>query len=210
METTLRRRLRAKLFLASAHPARERRRAVSQGGPLFLGPCPARGQCDPAVKLRRRDLEGLRDKLMVRYKPNTLAAALSPLAAALTWAMRQELIPLADGRFEAAAQDLQHGSSERQKRGDCRNSRDRSAPMRCGKPATWRSVWPCALGCASVKSLVCAGDIELPRRRVTVACSFDRTPKSGEPRTVPLPAPWSTSLHNGGRALPHFSGHLKR
>ena len=191
METTLRRRLRAKLFLASAHPrAKDAERYRKAARYSLVRVLPVVGAI-PLSKLRRRDLEGLRDKLMVRYKPNTLAAALSPLAAALTWAMRQELIPLSP--MVGLKLPRKTSSTDRLSAEETGRLPELARSQRTDAMRQTRYVAVClalrlGLRFGEIFGLRW-GDIELPRRRVTVARSFDRTPKSGEPRTVPLPAP---------------------
>ena len=71
-------------FLAAAHP-RARcqlgyRRSASSGLNRIL---PLIGALRLS-KLRRREIEQARDKLSLRYKPNTVRSALRPLGAALT------------------------------------------------------------------------------------------------------------------------------
>lgn len=135
-------------------------------------------------KLRRRDLEDLRDRLMQRYKPNTVAAALRPLAAALTWAVRHELIavsPMATLRLPrktALSDRLSTDEAQRLLQAAQRQEPARhvavSLALRLGLRfgEVWGLRWR---------------DIDLPRRRLTVARSFDRAPKSGKPRTLPIP-----------------------
>lgn len=171
-------------FLASPHPrAKDPERYRRTAGYGLAPALPIVGAI-PLAKLRPRDLEALRDRLMLRYQPNSVASILRPLAAALTWAVRHELITaspmtglrlprktaLCDRLDEAAAKRLLDAA-----RGQCQ-ARYVAVSLALRLGLRFGEVWG-----------LCWRDIDLPRRRLTIARSFASTPKSGRPRTVPIP-----------------------
>lgn len=177
-------------FLASAHPrAKDAERYRKAARYSLVRVLPVVGMISLS-KLRRRDLEGLRDKLMTAYKPNTLAAALRPLAAALTWAVRQELIPASP--MAGLKLPRKTSSTDRLNAEDAKRLLDLARSQRTDPLGQTRYVAVCLALRLGLRFGEIFGlrwvDVDLPRRRVTVARSFDRTPKSGKPRTVPLPA----------------------
>ncbi|HNN91121.1 MAG TPA: site-specific integrase [Pseudomonadota bacterium] len=183
-------------FLASAHPrAKDAERYRKAAGYSLVRVLPVVGAI-PLSKLRRRDLEGLRDKLMARYKPNTLAAALRPLAAALTWAVRQELIPASP--MVGLKLPRKTSSTDRLSAEEAGRLLDLARSQRTDAMQQARYVAVCLALRLGLRFGEIFGlrwvDVDLPRRRLTVARSFDRTPKSGKPRTVPLPATWVDEL----------------
>ena len=176
-------------FLASGHPRAkdaERYRKAARYGLVSVLPLVG---AIPLCKLRRRDLEGLRDKLMARYKPNTLAAALRPLAAALTWAVRQDLIPTSP--MGGLKLPRKTSSTDRLHAEEAKRLLDLARSQRADPTGHARYVAVCLALRLGLRVGEVFGlrwiDVDLPRRRLTVARSFDRTPKSGKPRTVPLP-----------------------
>ena len=177
-------------FLASAHPRAkdaERYRKAARYG--LVPVLPVVGAI-PLCKLRRRDLEGLRDTLMARYKPNTLAAALRPLAAALTWAVRQDLIPTSP--MVGLKLPRKTSSTDRLSAEEAKRLLDLARSQRADPIEHARYIAVCLALRLGLRFGEIFGlrwlDVDLPRRRLTVARSFDRTPKSGKPRTLPLPA----------------------
>ena len=127
---------------------------------------------------------------MQRYKPNTVAAARCPLAAAPTWAVRQLIAvsPMATLRLPrktALSDRLSTDEAQRLLQAAQRQEPARhvavSLALRLGLRfgEVWGLRWR---------------DIDLPRRRLTVARSFDRAPKSGKPRTLPIPDGFAPGL----------------
>ena len=79
-------------FLASSHPrakdaARYRQHAVYCLRPVL--PLLGAVRLD---KLRRRDVEQVRDTLSATYQPNTVRTFLATLSAVLSWGMKQEYL----------------------------------------------------------------------------------------------------------------------
>lgn len=197
-------------FLASAHPQAkdaERYRKAARAG--LFAVLPIVGD-KPLAKLRRRDLEGLRDKLAQRYKTNTVAACLRPLAAALTWAVRQELIP--QSPMAGVRQPRKTASTDRLSAEDAGRLLALAKSQANDDLSKTLYVGLCLALRLGLRFGECFGlrwvDVDLPRRRLTVARSFDRTPKSGKPRTVPLPAALVDVLTDWQPACPKSTGGL--
>ena len=177
-------------YLASSHPRakdvdRYRRAARAGLAPVL----PLIGDA-PLSKLRRRDLEAVRDKLAQRYRPNTVATCLRPLAAALTWAGRQDLI--AQSPMAGIRQPKKTALSDRLSHDDAARLLAQARAQATEPLPRARYVALCLALRLGLRFGEVFGlrwvDVDLTRRRLTVARSFDRSPKSGKPRTVPLPA----------------------
>ena len=177
-------------FLASAHPlakcpAQYRRQARA----ALRWVLPLLGDV-PLPKLRRRDLEQARDKLSQRYRPNTVRAALRPLGAALTWAVQQEL--LSQSPMLKLTMPRREHSTERL------SAEDTARLLKEAKRQASRSKLAHSLF-IGVSLAVRLGlrrgevfglrwqDVDLKGQRLTVARSFEGLPKSGKPRTLPIP-----------------------
>lgn len=133
--------------------------------------------------LRRKDVERARDLLSKRLKPNSVRACLRPLSAALTWAVREELIaasPMVGMRQPRRTQSTARLSQE-----------EATALLRLARGIEWPLYVSVAL---ALRQGLRRGeifglrwqDINLSAKRLTVARSYDKTPKSGKPRTLPL------------------------
>lgn len=184
-------------FLAAAHPGvkceRAYRRSAASGLNRIL-PLVGSLRLD---KLRRRDIEQARDKLGLRYKPNTVRSALRPLGAALTWAVQQELLPqspmhkIVRPRLEYSCERL--------------TTEEASALLEEGrrrsqKSATAHSLYigvSLALRLGLRRGEVFGlrwEDVDLKGRRLTVARSFESLPKNGKVRTLPIPGALAEDL----------------
>ena len=192
-------------FLASAHP---------------LAKCPAqyRKQARAALrwilphlgsvllpKLRRRDIEQARDALSQRYRPNTVRAALRPLGAALTWAVQQEL--LAQSPMLKLTMPRREHSTERLGAEDAARLL-REAKRQAGGSQLAHSLF---IGVSlAVRLGLRRGevfglrwqDVDLSGQRLTVARSFAGLPKSGKPRTMPIPPVLAAELAEWRAACP--------
>lgn len=178
-------------FLASSHPRAKcpveyRRQARQDLVPVLplLGPT-------RLSELRRRDLERARDKLSQRYKPNTVRAALRPISAALTWAVRQELIsqsPASRLELPRRDQSVEHLSF------DDAQKLLAEAEQRAKRQRRWHSLYVAvslALRLGLRRGEVYGlrwEDVNLKQRWLTVARSYEGLTKNGKPRTLPLSA----------------------
>lgn len=133
--------------------------------------------------LRRKDVERARDVLSRRLKPNSVRACLRPLSAALTWAVREELIPaspLIGMRQPRRTQNTTRLSQE-EATALLAQARERGGPLYISIALALRQ----GLRRGELFGLRWQ-DINLAARRLTVARSYTKTPKSGRPRTLPL------------------------
>ena len=179
-------------YLASSHPrakdAAAYRRAADYSLRRLL---PILGKIS-VHKLHRRDIEAARDKLGCSLKPNSVRACIRPLAAALTWAVRQDLIaqsPMTKVQLPRRDQSDEHltpedatkllQEAERQARGGSLKEWSRfvavSLALRLGlrRGEIFGLRWQ---------------DVDLPRKRLTVARSYDGLPKNGKTRSLPIPS----------------------
>lgn len=185
-------------FLASAHPRVKDAAAYRRAASYSLRPLlPLLGQI-PVHKLRRKEIEAARDRLSCRLKPNSVRAVLRPLAAALTWAVRQELIPqspMSRLHLPRRDQSTEHLSSE----DATRLLQFVEQQARSGGTKEWCQCVAVSLGLrlglrrGEIFGLRWS-DVDLPRQRLTVARSFKGSPKSGKSRTLPIPAALATVL----------------
>lgn len=196
-------------FIASAHPqvkdAAAYRRAAAYGLRPIL---PLLGGI-LVHKLRRRDIEAARDQLSCRLKPNSVRAVLRPLSAALTWAVRQELLsqsPMAKLPLPRREQSTEHLTPEDATRLLAYvEQQARGGELKAG--CQWVAV---SLGLRlGLRRGEIFGlrwvDLDLPRKRLTVARSFKGLPKSGKPRTLPIPSPLAAVLERWRAACPPSS-----
>lgn len=177
-------------FLAAAHPRAKcqlgYRRSASSGLSRIL---PLIGALR-LVKLRRRDIEQARDKLSLRYKPNTVRSALRPLGAALTWAVQQDLI--AQSPMHKIIRPRQEYSCERlatEEASALLKEAERQAPKSAAAHSLYIGI-SLALRLGLRRGEVFGlrwEDVDLKGQRLTVARSFDSLPKNGKPRTLPIP-----------------------
>lgn len=178
-------------FLDAAHPRakceKSYRRAASSGLNRIL-PLIGSLRLD---KLRRRDIENVRDKLSQRYKPNTVRSALRPLGAALTWAVQQDLIAQSP-MYKIVRPRLEY-SCERL------STEEASALLEEGKRQAPKSAAAHSLYIGVSLALRLGlrrgevfglrwEDVDLKWKRLTVARSFDSLPKNGKSRTLPIPS----------------------
>lgn len=193
-------------FLESAHPrvkdAAAYRRAATYSLRQIL---PLVGKI-PIHKLRRRDIEAARDRLSCRLKPNSVRAVLRPLAAALTWAVRQEMLPqspMSKIHLPRREQSTEHLTSEEATR--LLQYVDHQA--RSGGQKEWCQFVAVSLGLRlGLRRGEIFGlrwqDVDLSRRRLTVARSFKSLPKSGKPRTLPVPSTLAAVLEEWRAVCP--------
>lgn len=136
------------------------------------------------AELKRRDVERARDALGKRLKANSVRACLRPLSAALSWAVREELIPTSP--LVGMRQPRRTQSTERLSHDEAKALLE--AARKSGEPM-YLAV---ALGLRQGLRLgeifgLRWSDVDLLRGRLTVAQQRGgRTPKSGKPRTLPL------------------------
>lgn len=142
-------------------------------------------------KIRRRDIELARDKLSVRYKPNTVRSAMRPLGAALTWAVQQDLIPQSP-MYKIVRPRLEY-SNERL------TTEEASALLEAGRQQAPKSAAAHSLYIGVSLALRLGlrrgevfglrwEDVDLKGKRITVARSFESLPKNGKARTLPIPS----------------------
>lgn len=143
-----------------------------------------------AEQLTLAHLEQLRNRLSRRLRPNTVRAALAPLSAVLTWAVKQRLLAthpmrgLEMPRYEQSLEYLSHDEVRRvlheaEQRAQNGSESDFSLyiaislALYCGlrRGEIFGLRWP---------------EISVDARRLTVARSYERTPKSGKPRHIPI------------------------
>ena len=192
-------------FLDVAHPRAKcekgYRRAASSGLNRIL-PLIGTLRID---KLRRRDIENARDKLSLRYKPNTVRSAMRPLGAALTWAVQQDLIAQSP-MYKIVRPRLEY-SHERL------TTEEASALLAEAKRQAPNSprAYSLFIGIALALRLGLRRgeifglrweDVDLKGRRLTVARSFDALPKNGKARTLPIPSALLEDLESWRAAYP--------
>ena len=144
------------------------------------------------VQLERRDIEGLKNALLRRYKSGTACTHLQPLFTVLRWAVDQDLLgknPAHGVKLPSKSNRVEYLSQEDAKA--LLQEAERQA--RSGGAKEW-SLWVAvALGLyAGLRHGEILGlrwqDVDVEMRRLTVARSFGRLPKSGKPRHLPLSA----------------------
>lgn len=151
----------------------------------------ALGRLD-ARQLTQAQVARLRNRLSERLRPNTVRAALRPLGAALTWAVAQGLLPahpmrgLELPRREQSLEYLAHDEVQRL-------LMQAEQAARSGGPREWSLLVgiSLALYCGLRRGEIFGlrwQDLSLDARRLTVARSHDRLPKSGKARHLPIPA----------------------
>lgn len=179
-------------FLASAHPRVKDAAAYRRAAAYSLRPLlPLLGKISIS-KLHRKDIEAARDRLSCRLKPNSVRAVLRPLAAALTWAVRQELLaqsPISKIALPRRDQSTEHLATE----DATRLLQYVEQHAKSGGHTEWCQWVAVSLGLRlGLRRGEIFGlrwiDVDLPRKRLTVARSFKGLPKSGKPRTVPIPS----------------------
>ena len=181
-------------FLSTSHPRVKDAASYREAAQIALRPLlPMIGRI-PVQKLRRKDIEQARDKLSQRYKPNTVRSTLRPLGAALTWAITQEWIaqsPMAKLPLPRRQYSTDRLSEEEAKRLlDVAKQRALTK-----KPALLHYSLFIGVSLA-VRLGLRRGeifglrwqDVDLRNQRLTVARSYEALPKSGKPRTLPIPA----------------------
>ncbi len=179
-------------YLASSHPRVKDAVAYRRAADYSLRPLmPFLGKIS-IYKLHRRDIEMARDKLGCTRKPNSVRACLRPLSAALTWAVRQELLaqsPMVKLQLPRREQATEHLTPEDASRLlQVAESQARSA----GRKEWSRFVAVSLALRLGLRRGEIFGlrwqDVDLPRKRLTVARSYDGLPKNGKTRTLPIPS----------------------
>lgn len=156
-------------------------------------------------KLRRRDIEQARDKLSLRYKANTVRAALRPLGAALTWAVQQDLI--AQSPMSKIIRPRLEYSTERL------TTEEASALLDEGRRQSSKSAGAYSLFIGISLALRLGlrrgevfglrwEDVDWKGARLTVARSFEALPKNGKTRTLPLPSALAAELSRWRESCP--------
>lgn len=143
--------------------------------------------------LTRAHVEEARDRIALKFKPNTVRASLRPLGTALSWAVKKGLLAQNPARgIELPRRELstEHLSSDEAAR----------LIVEAGRRArethheTWWSRFiavSLALRLGLRRGEVFGlrwQDVALDEGRVTVAKSYWLAPKSGKPRHLPLPS----------------------
>lgn len=142
--------------------------------------------------LKRKDVERVRDILSKRLKANSVRACLRPLSAALTWAVREEMIPTSP--MVGMRQPRRTQSTERL-------GQDEAATLlRVARESDACIYIAVALGLrqglrrGEIFGLRWS-DVDFSRGRLTVAQQWGgKTPKSGKARTLPLNPDMLTDL----------------
>ena len=143
-----------------------------------------------AARLTRAQVKALVAELVPRYAANTVRVSLQTLASVLNLAVRDGLLPanVARGvtlpRREVAIEWLDAAESAR-----LLELAERRSPRSLRDGARYVAValgLLCGLRRGEIFGLRWC-DVELGARRLTVARSYDGTPKSGAPRHLPLP-----------------------
>jgi integrase len=144
-------------------------------------------------KLTRMELEKTRDALAKSFKPNTVRATLRPLGTALSWAVRKGLIAASPARGielpqrESAIEYLDRDEVNRLLDEAERRARQTSS-------ARWGSRFVAvalALHTGMRRGEIFGlrwSDIDLDQQRLTVARSYETTPKGGRTRHLRLPS----------------------
>lgn len=167
----------------------------------------------PLSQLGARDIEKARDRLMVHYPAaNTVRAALRPLSAALSWAVREGLVgqnPVRGVSLPPRVQSLEYLAA-----GDAARLLQ-AAKERAGVPGERG-----ALGLQATSHFIAVAlalhtglrrgelmglrwsDVDLDAQRLTVARSFAALPKGGQPRHLRLPAVLIPLLRDWRRRCP--------
>lgn len=134
--------------------------------------------------LKRKEVERARDILSKRLKPNSVRACLRPLSAALTWAVREEMIPTSP--LLGMRQPRRTQSTERLSQVEA------TTLLKVARESDEHMYIAVALGLrqglrrGEIFGLRWS-DIDLSRGRLTVAQQRGgKTPKSGKARTLPL------------------------
>lgn len=149
-----------------------------------------------ADALTAHELAALRDALAQKYAPGTVRTTLIPLSAALSWGSKQGLVagnPLKGLLRPRAAPQLQWLTAEEVRR--LLAAAEQQARAATGSLGQARfSLWV-AIALALYTGLrrgevfgLRWSDIDLDTERLTVACSYDTTTKTGLVRHLRLPA----------------------
>ena len=140
--------------------------------------------------LKRKDVEKARDMLSKRLKANSVRACLRPLSAALTWAVREEYIstsPMSGMRQPRRTQSTDRLSQEEAAAllQVAREDGDLYVPVALALRQGLRRGEICGLRWC---------DVDLRNSRLTVARSYQGTPKNGKTRTLPLHVDMASDL----------------
>lgn len=204
-------------FLATSHPRAKcpkeyRRKAIEDF--KYILPLVGHIELD---KLKRRDLEGALDKLSRRYKPNTIRGALRPLAAALTWAVRQELITQSPAsrlvlpKLEHSTEHLSDENARKLLAEAERQARTARGPVRKLERYSFFVGVSLAVRLGLRRGEVYGlrwQDLDLEKRRLTVARSYEGSTKNGKPRTLPISDELHTILAEWRKLCPIEQTHI--
>jgi integrase len=187
----------------------------AQAASIFKRVLPHLGSL-PAAALTAPKLAELRDALAAQYAPGTVRTTLIPLSAALSWGVRQGLVadnPLKGLSRPRAAPQLEWLTAEEVRRLlAAAEEQARAASGRLGQARF--SLWV-AIALALYTGLrrgevfgLRWSDVDLDTQRLTVACSYDTTTKTGLVRHLRLPATLAPLLREWRPLCPDTSGAL--
>ncbi len=193
-------------FIKAAHPlAKDVTRYRRQVGFGLRPLLPLLGHI-PLAKLKRQDIEAARDKLSAAYKPNSVRYYLAPLSSVLSWAVRQELI--AANPMQKLAMPRRQNSTDRLTAEQASRllAVAKASALACSgrrRPLHYSLFIVVSLALRlGLRKGECFGlrwaDVLFDRGVINVTRQLDttqartaagshRSPKSGKPRTLPIP-----------------------
>lgn len=167
----------------------------------------------PAAQLAGRDIEKARDRLMTRYPAaNTVRAALRPLSAALSWAVREGLVghnPVRGISMPPRVQSLEYLAADdaaRLLQVAKARAADRGGRGALGLQASSHFLAVALALHTGLRRGELMGlrwtDVDLEAQRLTVSHSFSMLPKGGQLRHLRVPAALIPFLRDWRRLCP--------